>query len=905
MLNVKRLVRSAVLLRRRRTSAETPSQRASRVSGARASFLAVAVLASSFAIANPAGSHPGDHASDPGDPPHDDLSCGDLNMLHGMPTQTYIVDRGVRFVLSDPNDSTVGPGSNGQYGPGEKVRIEVRYNYHVSFDTRDDLWPRIQAAIDGGNVTLGTNEVLPTGLEPLSVLFMMGNQMRPAVSVPASGNDRTTLVFEYEVPQGSSSVNGGDVFIPPNSLVANDYSQNNREGFPAALKSLVGVSLQSISGPCGGAVVDHPPVFHPNEAGSPTIVSKPKILSEPANRDTYYLGEQIVLRVEFSEAVTVTGRPELTFNLGDSTRRAQYDAATSSETRLRFNYTVVSNDTTDVNNDGMDTDANGENHEGISVSRGSLSGGTIRAAAVNGRSATLNHYGLDVQVEFRAREGGDPTVAKHLVNGVADTTDYEESLDPAHVLSYSTRIVSEPANGDTYFTGEMIIVRVDFNESVIVTDDPNEWPSLTIQFRLEDTDPTEEAQARYLSGSGSTRLRFKYMVKTGDTDADGVIVPVGRFRDKDGADLPDETVREPTSIMWAADGGTIYFHFTDVFVKPQPKHKVDGINVDGDPEVTDLPRIVSEPNDDERVGDDYTYKADDIIQIAIDFTQGVQVDTTSGTPQITIRVGNEDRIATYTGGIPIDPLKPLVFAESTLIFSYTVDDYDDDSNKNADNDSNGVSVPAGSIDLNGGSMVAFDDKVDPGVENPNWLMFSALADDASHKVDTDPPAFSTFYIAGGPPSGGDTYGEGQIIEIAAMFDEPVTASSNSNVLLSLDNSVIQTAYLPTDYDDTTANLTVIFEYEVRSGDLDTDGVSLADNALSGTFTDIAGNETSSFGDDDTDDDLRRLQPQGRHRCSPDLGTRSRRCSRSKGHFDSTRRRRGLPARRNHHGHRDL
>ena len=740
-------------------------------------------------------------------------------------------------MLSDPNDPSVGPGSNNQYSAGEKVRIEVRYNYHVRFDIRDDLWPRIQREIDGGTVTLGTGEVLPTGLEPLSVLFMMGGQMRRAVSVPAFGDERTKLIFEYEVPQGSSNVNGGDLFIPPNSLVANDYSQNEREDYPAALKSLFDVSLQSIHGPCGGADVEHPPVFHPNQPGSPTIVSKPKILSEPANGDTYYLDEQIVLRVEFSEAVTVTGTPLLTFNLGGSTRQARYDRATSSDTRLRFNYTVAANDTADTNGDGLDIDADGENPEGVSVSRDSLSlsGGTIRAAAVNGPSATLNHHGLDAQVEFLARQGGDPTVAKHLVNGVTDTNDYKVLPEPAHVGSYTTRVVSEPAIGDRYYTGEEVIVRIEFNEAVVVA--TGDVPSLSIDFCCEnfrgETFPEKTVQADYYKGSGNTRLLFKYEVKTGDGDADGLVVPDGNFNTINGT-------------ISAADGRTIYLHFSDVFEKPLPQHKVDGISVDGNPEVEDSPRIISDPNDDQRTGDDNTYKDGDVIWVAVDFTQAVDVDTTGGVPQITIRVGNEDRIATYASGDE----------SSTLIFEYTVDDYDDDPHENADNDTNGVSVPAGSIDLNGGSMVAFDDLVNPADENPNWLRWTQpLADDLNHLVDTVAPRFSNFYIASDPPNGGDTYGAGQIIQIGAVFDEPVTASSGAYVVINFDNNATGSADLPTDYDDTQASSTILFEYEVRDGDLDTDGISLADDALSGTISDVAGNETTSFVDADSLEDL--------------------------------------------------
>ena len=139
---------------------------------------------------------------------------------------------------------------------------------------------------------------------------------------------------------------------------------------------------------------------------------------------------------------------------------------------------------------------------------------------------------------------------------------------------------------------------------------------------------------------------------------------------------------------------------------------------------------------------------------------------------------------------------------------------------------------------------------------PAGLSYGTLSDQSGHKVDAVAPTLSHFYIASDPPNNGDTYGAGQIIKIAAVFDEPVTGSSGANVVLNLDGNATGTAYLlPMDYDDTIADSTVIFEYEVRSGDLDTDGVSLADDTLSGTFTDIAGNETSLFSDDDSLEDL--------------------------------------------------
>ena len=194
-------------------------------------------------------------------------------------------------------------------------------------------------------------------------------------------------------------------------------------------------------------------------------------------------------------------------------------------------------------------------------------------------------------------------------------------------------------------------------------------------------------------------------------------------------------------------------------------------------------------------------------------------------------MGANDRDAFYVRGD----------GTSEVVFAYTVIDGEEDGG--------GVSVPAGTIDENGGSIVAFDDM------EPAGLSYRTLTDQSEHKVDAVEPTLSSFYIASDPPNNGDTYGAGQTIEIAAVFDEAVTASGGANVVLNLDGNATGTAYLPTDYDDTIANSTVIFEYEVRSGDLDTDGVSLADDALSGTFTDIAGNETSLFSDDDSLEDL--------------------------------------------------
>lgn len=94
---------------------------------------------------------------------------------------------------------------------------------------------------------------------------------------------------------------------------------------------------------------------------SPTVAS----VSVPSN-DTYQTGDALSFTVNTSEAVTVTGIPEITLTIGSTTRQASYVAGSSTSTALVFSYTVQSGDT--------DTD-------GITVGALSANGGTLQDAA--------------------------------------------------------------------------------------------------------------------------------------------------------------------------------------------------------------------------------------------------------------------------------------------------------------------------------------------------------------------------------------------------------------------------------------------------------------------------------------------------------------------------------------------
>ena len=64
--------------------------------------------------------------------------------------------------------------------------------------------------------------------------------------------------------------------------------------------------------------------------------------------------------------------------------------------------------------------------------------------------------------------------------------------------------------------------------------------------------------------------------------------------------------------------------------------------------------------------DDGYYKVGDTIEITVTFSKAVTVDTTNGTPQLTLETGTTDRAATYVSGS----------GTNTLTFNYTVQDGD-------------------------------------------------------------------------------------------------------------------------------------------------------------------------------------------------------------------------------------
>ena len=119
-------------------------------------------------------------------------------------------------------------------------------------------------------------------------------------------------------------------------------------------------------------------------------------------------------------------------------------------------------------------------------------------------------------------------------------------------------------------------------------------------------------------------------------------------------------------------------------------------------------------------------------------------------------------------------------------------------------------------------------------------------DDPAHKVDggrSNTPAVQS--IGFSTTADGGTYFRGETVEVWVAFDREVTVTGEPRVALTVGSETRQATY----FSGSGSNLS-LFRYTVQAGDWDTDGVSIAANALS-----LNGGSIKASADGTTDADL--------------------------------------------------
>jgi len=175
----------------------------------------------------------------------------------------------------------------------------------------------------------------------------------------SSGSGTDTLVFTYTAASGNTS---SDLdYVSTSALVLNGGTILDANSVNASL--LLAVPGQSGSLSANSAIIV--------DTTAPTVSN----VTSTTTNGTYKAGSSIAITVTFSEAVTVTGTPQLTLETGATDAVVNYSSG-SGTTTLTFNYTVATGDTS------SDLDY-------VATSSLALNSGSITDAALNAAVLTL------------------------------------------------------------------------------------------------------------------------------------------------------------------------------------------------------------------------------------------------------------------------------------------------------------------------------------------------------------------------------------------------------------------------------------------------------------------------------------------------------------------------------------
>ncbi|MEX1033829.1 MAG: DUF4347 domain-containing protein [Cellvibrionaceae bacterium] len=420
------------------------------------------------------------------------------------------------------------------------------------------------------------------------------------------------------------------------------------------------------------------------------------------------------------------------------------------------------------------TDADGGDSHTYSLVNNGASGNGSCGSAGDDDNASFQIDNVNDELETAGSlTGGSYSVCIQTSDGAAS---YQESfmITVTDDVVPTVSSVSVPANA-TYITGQNLDFTVNTNENVTVNTTGG-----TPQIAL--TVGATTRQATYLSGSGTSAIVFRYTVQAGDSDTDGIAVAAsvnsngGTLQDGSGNNLNTtlNSVGSTASVLVDAVAPTV--------------------------------SSVGAPAN-------ATYVAGQNLDFTINTNENVTVNTTGGTPQLSLTIGAATRQAFYLSGS----------GTSALVFRYTV--------QSGDLDTDGIAV--GSLSANGGTLR-------DGAGNNLNTTLNSVGSTTSVRVDAAAPTVSSVSV----PSNA-TYVAGQNLDFTINTDENVTVNTGGGtprIALTIGATTRYATYL-----SGSGTSALVFRYTIQSGDNDSDGIAVAAvmDANSGTLRDGAGNDLNS------------------------------------------------------------
>ncbi len=480
-------------------------------------------------------------------PPGMDFDAGSRR-LYGTPTEvgttrlTYRVEAGfprLRFYATTTFDLEVRSGA--------KVSALNRLGTDSLYTWGEVIQMEIIFALP---VTVRGSPILELGLDSGTV------QMRHANPTSAT---TSRLLFNYTIQSGDET---DGISIGANALRLNGGSITDETGNPADLSLVEHFFFHDPRYNVDGRVRVTNLAF---TTRAPTHLAD----SVPAS---YLADEDIKVRVDFGQPVTVTGSPSLRLDIGTRRVRARYDARVhnTNNRSVGFVYNVQPGD--------LDED-------GISIAADALAS-----------------VGTDTITDAAGNPTDDSSLAEHAIRN-----DPAQMVDAVRPRVAEVNIISRPANGDTYREGETIQLRVAFDEALLAFPGTFQaFQPITLSSGRVMAEGMRNPQTHTYNNAEYhtiTEVIFHYTVQADDYDADGIsyfgtprgggnIFSVGRAR------------------YYDITTNSLLTDITDLIITNDGMHKVDG----GGPRVTRL-QIASRP-------DKYhTYLEGEEIKITLTFNQ--------------------------------------------------------------------------------------------------------------------------------------------------------------------------------------------------------------------------------------------------------------------------------------------
>ena len=613
-----------------------------------------------------------------------------------------------------------------------------------------------------------------------TLLLNIGGEIVEAVYITGSGTN--SLTFQYQIPDGLDDDDGISVL----SLGLNG-----------------GTILDAVSNPLNAQLVN---------VGSTTQVlvdSGTQITSVnvPSNA-TYLFGESLDFTVNFDGAVTVTGLPQLSIDVGGRALMGNYISGSGTSALLfRYSVNVEDNDTNGIvisgvrkqaasikNANGLEADLtlrNVASTAGVLVDGGAPAGYAINinqalvdATNQNATSFTFNNAEVGTTYNYVVSLSSGATGSVSGSGTVTNTAQTISGIDVSSLgdgeLKYSVTLadvggntgapvidtvvkstvatavvsVSVPADA-TYYSNQVLSFTVNFSKGVSITGTP----------QLMLTLGSSAVAANYVAaGSSTTALQFQYTIPGTEADPDGIAINNlslngGTLKDSVGVDanLTLNGVPSTSGILVATGSGAFLNSGSAVGSSPFG------------------------------VGDTITFR----------FTNsaGFAPTVSGGPPSIVIGIDSGDITATYSTN-----------TGSSADFTYVV--------QNGDVHSASNNFDLKSLALNGATMTVF--------AAPFSLSTDAVSDFNGLEIAGAQPVVSSVTASGG------SFKEADSVDVTVNFNESVTVTGTPQLTVNIGSTPTVVNYF-----SGSGSAALVFRHTVAAGENDADGIDATTLALNG------------------------------------------------------------------------